>query len=349
MKIEQKPAALNFSGNLIDILISDLTEAVTLELSDSSGLLLQEKYTPFAGKVRIRLKDIIHSLLEVEIPNYNDKVFVQNKGWGNFSVKLTSATISETITFIVIKGFLQKHPFDVELFVRQNWLTFQPRNKAISFHDPEWLSCFPTESSSIIITGTFENGQQQTVTYANLSANKLQAVRLQFGDISSLFSQDLVSFTVWSQVSNQIRQYEQSYTLQPTPYLNSDIFVFENRLGGIDSIRFNGQKKYHHSTDFEAALMDEDTNEFFADPTLTIEKETGFLKSKSERLLALDFFRSKNKYHVLGGRPVRITTKNLQLESTAGELINYSFNFEYSGTENTWPEFGISHQNTLIF
>ena len=356
MTITQQPASLNFSGNLPDILVNGLVAPVKVVLSDASGDLLTENYTPFVGAVRIRLREVIHSLLTIEIPVYEEPVYVQADGYREFTVSLSVGVDgspgfeSESISFTVIKGFLQRQPFDVDLFVRQNWLTFQPRVKRVEFHDPEWLTCFPLEASQVCIEGVYADGSVSTVTYASLAIGKLQSVNVQPGEVIGLFAAGLVGYRVWVEAAGQIRQYKQEYILVPSAdrFFN-DVFVFENRLGGLDAVRFAGQKKFDHGAETESALIDEYSLEYFGAPDLTIEKNTGFFRSEPDRLFALDFFRSVNRYHVLGGRPARILVSNQNLENIPGQLANYSFSFKYSDNKDALPEYGTPGQNILTF
>ena len=338
------------SGNLADIVLTDLLEPVVLLLSVGATTILTETYRPFAGSVTIKLREIVHNYLEVSIPDYLDTVYHQTPGYATFSVDLISGVSEEEFDFTAIKGFLQRPDFDVELFVRQNWLTFQPRDKRVEFHDPEWLTCYPLENSVVRIEATFADETTSVITYASLEANKLQSVKLQPGEVMGLFPEDPVSYKVWVEVSGQKRQYEQKYIIDtPTNPLFNDVFVFENRFGGVDTIRFTGQKRFNHGADIASALFDEYDLEYYAHPELTVDKNTGFFKSEKQRLFALDFFRSINKYHVFNGRPARILTSDLLLESIPGQLASYSFSFQYSDFKDNMPEYGDHNKNILIF
>src|SRR5690606_26651543 len=150
MTITQQPDAINFSGNLADILLSEVSGSVPFKMYQDGLQVINELYYPDTnGRVRIRLQELVHNLLYAEIPDYNETVFEQKHCKSDFSVEIDT----EQFEFTVVKGFLQRLPFDVEHFLRFNWLTTQPTVKPVKFHDPEWLTCYPLEASALRLRG----------------------------------------------------------------------------------------------------------------------------------------------------------------------------------------------------
>src|SRR5690606_1034101 len=141
-----------------------------------SSLILDELYYPDNnGIVRVKLSDLVSMLLYSAIPDYSQTVYHQPTAYGQFSVEIDE---EDPINFTVVKGFSQRADFDVEQFLRFNWLTTQPTNKPVKFHDPEWLTCYPVEAINVRIRATFANSSTQTITYSVLAADKVQSINL---------------------------------------------------------------------------------------------------------------------------------------------------------------------------
>lgn len=336
MVITQQPAAINLSGNVPDFILDGVAGMVSFKLYQGETQILDEQYYPDTeGRIRVKVADLINLLLYTQVPDYSQTVFHQSNAYSEFTADIDANIIS----FVVIKGFLQRMDFDVEQFLQFNWLTTQPTNKVVKFHDPEWLTCYPLEALAVRIRATFAAGTQQTITYTSLEANKVQTINLNPGLIIGQFSQEPVKWEAYTEASGQLRQYVQTYRYSQECDQYDDVFVFENRLGGIDTIRFNGMLSRSDSTLFENARFDEYVVDFFAEPELAAEKNTGSLATEDQLNHALDFFRSVRKHHLLGGYIAGIYLSDKPaLDSAKGLLNNYTFNFSYSDFKIAYPE-----------
>lgn len=342
MTITQQPDAINLSGNIPDFIIDDVVDYVLFRLYQGGTQIVDERYYPDTdGRVRVKVYDLISMLLYTEVPDYSQTVFHQSYAYDTF----TADVDSEIIDFVVVKGFLQRSDFDVEQFLRFNWLTTQPINKPVKFHDPEWLTCFPLEAVSVRVQATFADDTTQAITYALLEANKVQSINLNPGLIIGQFSQEPVKWEVYTEALGQLRQYIQTYRYIQFCDEYDDLFVFENRLGGIDTVRFVGTSTHSDSTIFENARFDEYVVDFFAEPELSVQKNTGSLATRLERDHALDFFRSMRKHHLTRGFIAGIYLDDKPaLESTKGVLNSYTFSFSYSDFKTAYPEIAIPPQ-----
>jgi len=337
MTITQQPSAVNLSGNLADFILDDVAAPVTFKLYQGATQVLDELYHPDVnGRIQIKFRELVDMLLYAEVPDYSQTVYHQQYAYSEFTANIAE---EDPIVFTVVKGFLQRADFDVDQFVSFNWLTTQPTNKAVKFHDPEWLTCYPLEAVNVRIRATFSNGTTQTITYATLEANKVQSINLNPGLIIGQFSAEPVKWDVYTEASGQQRQYIQTYRYSTVCDEYDDLFIFQNRLGGIDTIRFIGTATRADSTLFENARFDEYVVDFFAEPELAMQKSTGSLATRAELDHALDFFRSMRKHHLTRGYIAGIyIAEKPALESTKGLLNNYRFGFSYSDFKIAYPE-----------
>lgn len=337
MTITQQPSALNLSGNLPDILLSDVTLPVSFVLSRGASLLLSEMYYPdTAGKVRIRLSDLIHQHLHAVVPDFTQTVYHQDTAYADYTATVNS---EPPINFRVVKGFLQRGDFDVNQFLSYNWMTTQPTSKTVKFHDPEWLTCYPLEPVDVKIRATFPDGTNATVTYATLETNKVQSVQLNPGIIIGLFATEPLHWDIYTESAGQLRHYAQRYRYSEQCDAHDDVFVFENRLGGVDSIRFVGVKVDDNSAQFENARFDELVFDYFAEAELAMQKNTGLLATTVARSHALDFLRSVRKHHLNRGFITSIyLTEKPSTDIIDGQLNSFTFTYAYSDFKVAYPE-----------
>ncbi|MFD2962762.1 MULTISPECIES: hypothetical protein [Olivibacter] len=255
---------------------------------------------------------------------------------------------TEMFTFSVIKGYLQRQPFNLDYFLKSNWLTQQPRTKILKLQDPEWLNCYTPVACSVKVQATYDDDTMQRYDLVELDAEKYYSIDVRPGRIASMSVKKLVAYEVWTEAGGIQTRYKQAYWITDQYYDYYDVFLFENRFGGIDSIVFTGQLTRRDSIVVESAVFDEETFDYFVDPDLTIEKHTGYFLSPQHRNHALDFLRSKQKYHIVGGKPVRISVSATQYESIDGQLNSFPFTFRYSDVKDNIPNLGTTLNNLTI-
>lgn len=338
MVVIQQPGAINYSGNLPDFVLESVSGTTVFQLFRDNAAVLTERYSPDPyGRVRIRLSDTIHRMLHTDLPDYNQTVFIHNDAYVSFVAEIDG----NAYPFSVLKGFVQRKPFNVPFFLKFNWLTAQPKIKTVKFHDPEWLTCLPAEDVGVFIRATMEDGSTVTVPYASLQSGKLQSVKLNPGVVIGLFADEPIKWEVYTEFGGERRQYVQTYINSKQCDEYDDLFVFESRIGGVDTIRFTGIAQRSDGTVFENARFDEYTRDYFAEPSLTVTKETGYIGDKLVLFHALDFFRSARKHHVYSGDISSIYLLEPEIVNIKGELRSYSFRFGYSDVKSAYPDWAL--------
>lgn len=329
---------LNFSGNLPDVLLSAFAnEVVKIQLYYGEALVIEELYHPDAlNQIKIRYREIISEELSISVPAFNESAFHQEKGYGDFKI-VASSNLSPNLElgFRVIKGSVSTDLFDADNFVDSNFLTWQPQLKYLQYHDPEWLSYYARYTSLLKVTAyTFPGNIATTKTVAVLPAGKLTTVNLNYGLILSLFSTVGIPqyYDVFIERSAQRLSYVQRYIFSQEKIEFNDLFVFANSLGGIDTIRFTGEAVKTDGYTFDKAVFDDEVLDYNFDHQIAYKKDTGYFRSANEKLWSLDFFASLLKLKNQEGSLVRIYTEDPDLDSTRGELTNYSFTYIISKT-----------------
>lgn len=323
MNIIQQPDSLCFSGNVEDFILTGITGNVHFKLQVDNTIVIDEIYTPEAGRVRIKCRDVIDELLSVVIPTSDVDFFVQSN-----AVKVFRATLGNmVVNFTVVKGGIGDLEETSAVFLKTQWLTLQPQQKEILLNQPEWLSYFGVVVGKVWVKAYLPNGTEEK-SILDVEAGKLYAIDVSYLKMRARFGQALGYYDVWVEDTDGNRlTYIQRFVLG-TPE-NSNIYLFENTLGGIDTVIFSGEFVEKIRTEGKIATILDESRDCDIDFEISCEQNTGFIPSRDYARWLLGFFVSKQKYHVSDAIR-RIYTRESENEYTVNSLNDYSFEFFYS-------------------
>jgi hypothetical protein len=192
------PGALSIAGNIPDVILDSL-EAVSFKILEGEVVILQEKYDPDSNnKIRIRLRDLLPTLLKVAIPTSD--VFEQTTAYKTYTFDIDGTTTNH----VVVAGGVDAD-IDPVIFLKGNWLTWQLQQKKVKYQDPEWLSYYAVEAVTVKVKGYFKEGNPVTINLANLAAGKLYSLNVNFQHISGLFQGQPVYFDIWTETVSAVR------------------------------------------------------------------------------------------------------------------------------------------------
>lgn len=323
----QAPPALCFAGNLPDIIVTTEDAGHDFSITIGGDLLLEEYYTADAdGKIIVPLRALLEEQLSLQVPDVN--LFTQDQGAKDVDCLMGT----EEIDFRMVKGGVDRKEFTTSDFLTLNWLTWQPQVKQVKYRDPEYLGYYAQEQVTVKVKAYFEDGTDSTADAYVLPAGQLYTVNVTFEHIHSLFAQQPIYFDVWIQNGDDGENtWRQRYVLTDQVFEFDDLFVFENTLGGIDTIRFTGQKTLLNKQQFDTGIFfDEFELEYDINPDKAYEKNTGFFRSRRQLFWSQDFFSSLQKYLVRGAELRRILTREPQFEAARYDLIAFDFQFVFT-------------------
>src|SRR5690606_11626258 len=138
--------------------------------------------------------------------------------------------VSRTIT--VVKGYVRTQPFDVQGFLRDNWLNLVPQVSEVTYHQPLYLTAYPFMNVMAMAKARMKDGTDKIVELGTMAANKVQSVDLNPGRMIQLFEGEYIYFDVYTMEGSTIRNgYKRFYFSKHLPY-QADTFFYLNRLGG---------------------------------------------------------------------------------------------------------------------
>lgn len=335
------PDALSLVGsmNAFEIYNDSKTDVVfALRYHGAEQNIVQHTYTPNdENRITVDVKDIILPLLAFELKD-DSTPYIQENIMKAFSVEIYEvgdAGNKKEFSFSVIRSGVDKLADSAENFLKNNFLTWQPQVKAVTYYSPEFLTYYAAEACAVKCKAYLWNGTGYTeseITLAHLTEGCVYTIPVQYAIIAKALEHKAPSYyDIWVEKEGGDRlTYVQRYYASDMKSEEEEWFLFENSLGGVDCFRAYGNSENTAEHTHNVAEIEDDSEEYRVDTTRKFKKNTGYLDGK-ERLWLLDFFPSLGKYvyHRNSWRKITVTESDVNYE--AKELpSNYTFTYRYS-------------------
>lgn len=341
MNILLKPAALTLVGNMNHLKVScnhksgnsSPYEDVSFTISQqgSSTPIVERVLSPDKnGFVEIDLFDIVYPELTFSFSNVSEP-YRQNDIVKTFTIQLLGITTAETATwtFTAIRAGVDRLADSADNFLQQNFLTWQPNIKGVTYYSPEFLTYYAAAASVVKCKARVGNSDV-TKTLANIPAGQAYTIPVQYAIIAGKVNGLPSYYDVWVEVSGTRVTYIQRYYAQDMKSENEQWILFENSLGGIDTFRAYGNLEMNADHSHNVAEIDETSTEFRVDTTRKFKKNTGRLDLKERRWL-LDFFPSLKKYIYIGDYLRQIVVTDSDVNYKSSDLPSqYNFTYKYA-------------------
>lgn len=335
------PDALSLVGsmNAFEIYNDSKADVVfALRYHGAEQNIVQHTYTPNdEHRITVDVKDIILPLLAFELKDDSTPYIQENimKAFSAEIYEVGDAGNKKEFSFSVIRSGVDKLADSAENFLKNNFLTWQPQVKAVTYYSPEFLTYYAAEASAVKCKAYLWNGTGYTeseITLAHLTEGCVYTIPVQYAIIAKALNQKTPSYyDVWVEKEGGDRlTYVQRYYASDMKSEEEEWFLFENSLGGVDCFRAYGNSENTAEHTHNVAEIEDDSEEYRVDTTRKFKKNTGYLDGK-ERLWLLDFFPSLGKYvyHHNSWRKITVTESDVNYE--AKELpSNYTFTYKYS-------------------
>lgn len=346
MTILQQPDALSLSGNIKDFRISTPGK-ISFVLLQGATEILSQSYDPGQdGLVTISLKDIIHSCLSFQLQE-SSQVYLQPTLADTFTARFSDEYVVNPdvsgdpvytdITFRAVRAGIDRFADTPTNFLTQNFLTWQPTVKPVTYYSPEFLTYYAVVPCIVKLRAYFTDDSgsvitQKDITLSDFEAGKAYTIPLQYASVAGKLDNELPGYyDVWIENAEGVRlTYVQRYYASDMLSEQEQWILFENSLGGIDTFRAYGSCDFTGEHTHNIAEIEENSLEYRVDTERKFQKNTGHLNARERRWL-LDFFPSLSKYIYTGSylRPIVVTESNVTY--TDRELpSNYTFTYKYA-------------------
>lgn len=332
MTILQQPDALSLSQNLKEFHISSDVQ-VSFILKQSGVEILSQRYDPSAdGHITINLRDIVHARLSYQLIE-SGQVYEQSSLASDFTAMINDTTL----TFRVIRSGIDRLADSAANFLTQNFLTWQPSIKPVTYYSPEFLTYYATIPCVAKLRAYFTDTSgsvisQTDYTVAEMVAGIAYTIPLQYSVVAGWLGHKLPAYyDIWVEnLTGQRLTYIQRYYAEDMRTEQEQWILFENSLGGLDTFRAYGTTTFSGEHTHNLAEIDEISQEYRVDTERKFQKNTGHL-NQDERKWLLDFFPSQAKYLYAGNylRQIVVTESNVGYTDRALPS-NYTFTFKYA-------------------
>lgn len=314
------------SGNLKPFVLQSSTAvAFTLEVGGSQ--VLNETYYPGNGNlIEIDLREVVESYLSFTFPSSD--VFNQTLLVRSFTAKFDGQTVS----FNAIRAGKARLNQSASEFLKENFLTWQPQVKPVTYYSPEWLTYYAVETCRIKLKAYFEDGTSSETTLSTPSAGTCYTLNLQYGVVSGKFSGKRPTYyDVWVEsTGGQRLTYVQRYIGSPRRSEDENWYLFENSLGGLDSLRAYGSLDDAPEYEHNVSQLDGVLTEYRVDTNRKYTRNTGYLTPQESAWLQ-DMFSSRQKYaYTASGYYKIVFTASDGGRSSTDLPSSYSFTYQFA-------------------
>jgi hypothetical protein len=330
MPITTYHETLNLSRNFPDLRVDGETAPCSVVVKRNGVAVLEETYMNDAdGGFTLKLKEILHSMLKVELlTNYYIYQAVTSN-YDDFSVEVDNHYYS----FKIVKSGVAITDYYLQVgyatdFLKGRFLTWQPAIKEVTSLNEQLLLYYSPAACTIywqllpslnIYSHSFDAGTCHTINVGHLYTN----------------AETLTGIKVWCEYADLSKSLVQQYNIVPAKSLSIDKFLFENSLGGIDTAEFSGALTESDEHDVQKAMINDEMAEYDITYNRVYKKESGYIGSEAERLWLRDFFSSLQKWHYYYGQYRRIYLKSWDNASQKQEINSFTFTFQYSRDDGT--------------
>ena len=333
MTFIQKPDNLCLSRNIPKVIVSS-EDVFSFELKKGEDVLFSASYTPDKNnRAEIDIREIVHTSLSFTLKEQTTS-YVQSNLVADFTISLNSGEL--TASFRAIRAGVDRSSVDAAIFLKANFLTWQPQVKKVTYSTPEYLTFYAVSDCVVRLKAYFNNEGEETtseeIELYNASAGSAYTLPMEYAVIAAKFDSRFPSFyDVWVEDTVGARlTYVQRYVASDILSEREHWILFENSLGGIDTIRAYGQCDFTADHTHNIAVIDEVSTEYSVDTERIFEKSTGYL-TPQERTWMLDFLPSAQKYIFAGNalRPIVVTEDNTAY-SEEDLPSEYTFSYKYA-------------------
>lgn len=294
---------------------------------------MARSYEPGADAiVIINIRDIIHDRLSF-LFNNTSMVYEQKTIVSTFKALLSGTEVD----FTAIRCGVDMLADTPANFLLQNFLTWQPNVKPVTYYSPEFLTYYAVQECRVKLHAYFTDESatiisQSDLILADLTKGKAYTIPLQYASVVGKLGDKMPAYyDVWVEDAEGIRlSYVQRYYASDMKSETEQWVLFENSLGGIDTFRAYGSTAFTGEHTHNIAEIDDISLEYRVDTARKFQKDTGYL-NKKERTWLLDFFPSLKKYLYTGAYIRSIIVVESNVTYTDKELpSNYTFTYKFA-------------------
>ena len=346
MEFIQKPDTLTFAATMPNFIVGGVYEGAIVTLLKGNDTLQSESMFSTGQRLVIDLKDVINNSLRVDMPT--PPIYHQKEAMGLFTLKVESGNDSLEYSFNAIRGGYEGFKIPTRYDAIEKLYTFQPVTKIITTESPEWLTFF-INLNSLRVRFRFylPHGELTATAYIDNVLSSTDAVGLYAIDCSysqacelaipaggygfAYYDVDLVASD--DTIVSPTQRYIVTQATDSHRY-----YLFENTLGGIDTLICSGNIKKRVSLSSEVTVSNDIKDDSTNTHSLSFEQTVGIFSSDIELMWFRDFIISSQRYEVENDSLYRIIIEEADSEINLADADVVTFTFRRA-TEDKYSGF----------
>lgn len=332
MNIQQQPDALSLSGNMKEIILSGVADSEVvfrLFTPASETPILERKYAPdSAGVINIDIRRFIDDRQSFLMSS-------STSPWQQPNLACTyyfTAGDQTSDNFTVVRGGVAQLADTAANWLAQNFLTWQPTTKKVTYATPELLTYYAQQACNVIVKVYYPDGTSEVLTGISLTAGAW-TIPVSFATVAARVVNLPGAYDVWIEDGQGNRlTYVQRY-IADSMREDEQWILFENSLGGVDVFRAYGKGTMEASHEHQIAESDDNLDEYRVDLKRQYRRSTGWM-DKNQRRWMLDFFPARRRWILQDGAmlPIVLTedTASYTMDNMPAE---FEFTFRYASAK----------------
>lgn len=350
MEFIQKPDTLTFAATMPDFIVSGVQGSAKVTLKKGSEDLLSETMFKSERGLVIDVKKVVNDSLRVKVPN--EVCFYQNEAMGYFTLTVESDGQVLEYSFNAIRGGYEGFSIPSTYNAIEVLYSFQPATKVITTESPEWLTFFCTSMSTLRLRFRYYNSVGNLIEYALLPSpvttagdSGLYSIGCSYENARgylpppgvidfAFYDVDMVSVS-----DDNITPVTPTQRFLITQATNAHkYYLFENTLGGIDTLICTGDLTRRISMSSDITMSDEIKDDSSNIHSLSFEQSVGIFSSEIELMWFRDFVLSSQRYEVENDSLYKIIIEDTDTEISLANADIVSFTFRRA-TEDKYSGF----------
>lgn len=337
MEFIQKPDTLTFAATMPDFIVSGVQGSAKVTLKKGSEDLLSETMFKSERGLVIDVKKVVNDSLRVKIPN--EVFFYQNEAMGYFTLKVESDGQTLEYSFNAIRGGCEGISIPTRYDAMDVLYTFQPATKFITTDSPEWLTFFLLSLNILRIRIRYYSSDGALINetlLGNPASDSTEAglysIDCSYSNILNLrqpgsyfdfafYDVDLVTYS--EGVVSPITPTQRYLVTRATD--SHQYYLFENTLGGVDTLICNGDLKQRLSLSSDITISNDIKDDSQNVHSISFEQSVGIFSSDIEIMWFRDFLLSSQRYQEENGSLYKIIIEDADSEINLANADVVSF------------------------
>ncbi len=335
MIILSRPSNTCFVGTVGDLVMqSDLPVTVRAQAYDWDGELVAdlpaESYDVSPeGTITVVLREWVKYLFPQKYPLKDiASGAVHNSNLLNVHIIINEGADNQDFAFNLLNG--QIGSLEDATIIERAFVNVCPQVKHTTIDALETLNLYNVPDQSVLKARLYfqDSDIPEIVDIATLDGDSLITVTLDFQALLAEYpaGRPLSGVDIYI---DTIEDYAPQRYIFEQPGANDDTFYFVNMLGGLECIRFCGEKRDKRAYLSRLATFYDCTTDYGNTRSAVFSKNTGYLATELDKEFARDFLRSPSRWHYTDGKLRRIAITSGEFEAINLTLSDYTFDYRY--------------------